>query len=67
VFDTINVITGPLAVTEQFKRAASIVLRDSTVTGSPVAAIVTITAFVAILTFVVAATARQRMRSALND
>jgi ABC-2 type transport system permease protein len=67
VFDTINVITGPLAVTEQFKRAASIVLRDSTVTGSPVTAIVIVAAFVVILTFVVAATARQRMRSALND
>ena len=67
VFDVINVITGPLAVTEQFKRAASIVLRDSTVAGSPVAAIIIVVAFVAILTFVLAATARQRMRSALND
>ncbi len=67
IFDAINVFTGPLAVTEQFKRAASIVLHDSSVTGSPVGAIVVLITFVAVMTFLVAATPRQRLRSALND
>lgn len=67
VFDVINVVTGPLAVTEQFKRVAGILLLDSSATGSPVVGTVIVAAFVAFLAFVVAATARQRLRSALND
>lgn len=67
VFDVINLITGPLAVTEQFKQAAAVLLRDSSVTGDPAAGTITVAAFVVILTLVVAATTRDRMRSALND
>lgn len=67
IFDTINIFTGPLAVTEQFKRAAGIVLQDSSVTGSPLRAIIVLAVFVAVLSLVVAATSRQRLRSALND
>ncbi len=67
VFDIINVFTGPLAVTEQFKRAASIVLQDNTVTGSALGATAILVLFVAVLTFIVASTPRARLRSSLNE
>ncbi|MET4705912.1 ABC transporter permease [Frigoribacterium sp. UYMn621] len=67
IFDVINVVTGPLAVTEQFKRAAGIVLQDSSVTGSPEGPIIVLVTFLAVMTLLVVATPRKRLRSALND
>lgn len=67
IFDTINLFTGPLAVTEQFKRAASIVLRDDSVTGSPTGAILVLVVFVVVLAAIVVATPRPRLGSSLND
>ena len=67
IFDTINLFTGPLAVTEQFKRAASIALQDSSVTGTATGAVIVLISFVAILTFLVLATPRTRLGSTLND
>lgn len=67
LFHVINLFTGPLAVTEQFKHAAGILLQDSAVTGSPFGAIVILALFVLILTGIVAATPRARMRSSLDD
>ena len=67
IFDIINVVTGPLAVTEQFKRAAGIVLQDGSVVGSPAGPIIVLVAFLAVMTVLVAATPRKRLRSALND
>lgn len=67
IFDTINVFTGPLAVTEQFKRAASIVLQDSSVTGSATGAVLVLIIFVVVLATIVAATPRARLGSPLND
>ena len=67
IFDVINVFTGPLAVTEQFKRAAGIVLQDSAVTGSPATAIIVLILFLAVMVALVAATPRKRLRSPLND
>ncbi len=67
IFDAVNVITGPLAVTEQFKRAASIVLQDSTVTGSPTGAVVVLVTFLVAMTVLVALTPRRRLRRGLNE
>jgi ABC-2 type transport system permease protein len=67
IFDIINVFTGPIAVTEQFKRAAGIVLQDSSVTGSPAGAIIALVIFLAAMVFLVGATPRKRLRSTLND
>ncbi len=67
IFDTVNSFVGPFAVTEQFKHAAGVVLQDGAVTGSPVLAISLLIAFVALLTVLVAATPRQRLRSPLHD
>jgi ABC-2 type transport system permease protein len=67
IFDIVNVITGPLAVTEQFKRAAGIVLQDSSVTGSPVGPVTVLVAFLAVMTLLVVVTPRRRLRRALND
>ncbi|HMM83310.1 MAG TPA: ABC transporter permease [Terrimesophilobacter sp.] len=67
IFDTINLFTGPLAITEQFKRAASIVLKDSTVTGSVTAATLVLLIFLVVLIFFVAATPRTKLGSPLDD
>jgi ABC-2 type transport system permease protein len=67
IFDIINVFTGPLAVTEQFKRAAGIVLQDSAITGSPTTAIIVLIVFLAVMAVLVAVTPRRRLRSPLND
>lgn len=66
-FDVVSVITGPLSVTEQFKRASSIVLQDTTVTGDAASSILILLAFLAVMTVVVVATPRNRMRSGLNE
>lgn len=66
-FDVVSVITGPLSVTEQFKRASSIVLQDTTVTGDAASSIIILLAFLAVMTVVVVATPRNRMRSGLNE
>ncbi|EPD83154.1 MULTISPECIES: ABC transporter permease [unclassified Microbacterium] len=67
VFDAINLVTGPFAVTEQFKHASAILLRDATTTGDPVPGVIAVAVFVVVLALAVATTTRERMRSALND
>ena len=66
-FDIVSTITGPLSLTEQFKRASSIILQDTTVTGDPTSSIVILLVFLAVMMVVVAATPRNRMRSGLNE
>ena len=66
-FDVVSTITGPLSLTEQFKRASSIVLQDTTVTGDAASSILILLAFLAVMTVVVVATPRNRMRSGLNE
>ncbi|TFD21378.1 ABC transporter permease [Cryobacterium sp. TMS1-13-1] len=66
-FDLIGAVTGPFAITEQFKRAASIVLRDDSVTGSPWLSILLLVAAFLALTWIVVVTPRRTLRSGLND
>ncbi|MBG6215071.1 MAG: ABC transporter permease [Cryobacterium sp.] len=66
-FDLVGAITGPFAITEQFKRAASIVLRDDSVTGSPLASIVLLVSVLIAIAWVVVVTPRRTLRSGLNE
>lgn len=66
-FDIVSTITGPLSLTEQFKRASSIVLQDTTVTGNATSSILILLAFLAVMTVIVVATPRNRMRSGLHE
>ncbi len=66
-FDLVSVLTGPLSVTEQFKRASSLVLRDSTVTGDATSSVLILLAFLVVMVVVVVLTPRARMRSGLNE
>ena len=66
-FDIVSTITGPLSLTEHFKRASSIILQDTTVTGDPVPSILILLTFLAVMTVIVVATPRKRMRSGLNE
>ena len=66
-FGSINLITGPFAVNEQFKQAAGLALHDSSVTGNPGMAITVLTLFVVLLGILVARVPRPRLGKALND
>ncbi|MDH6238529.1 ABC transporter permease subunit [Cryobacterium sp. CG_9.6] len=66
-FDLVSAITGPLSVTEQFKRAASILLQDNNVTGDPLLSVVILIAFFIVAATVVVLTPRRRLRSALDN
>lgn len=66
-FDVLSAITGPLSVTEQFKRIGSILLEDPSVTdGGPLAVVVLLVAFGAMLAAVLTSS-RRRMRRPLDD
>ncbi|WP_309620325.1 ABC transporter permease [Salinibacterium sp.] len=66
-FDVLSAITGPLSVTEQFKRASSIILQDTTVTGDAAPSVVVLIAFLVVMVALVITTPRARMRSALHE
>ncbi len=66
-FDIVSTITSPLSLTEQFKRASSIILQDTSVSGDPTSSIVILSAFLVVMTVAVVATPRIRMRSGLNE
>lgn len=66
-FDVVSAITGPLSVTEQFKRAASILLQDSTVTGDATSSVLILLVFLGAMTIIVCVTPRRRLRSGLNE
>ncbi|WP_104131500.1 ABC transporter permease [Cryobacterium sp. M91] len=66
-FDLISAVTGPFAITEQFKRAASIVLRDDSVTGSPWLSILLLLAVLVAMTWIVVVTPRRTLRTGLNE
>ncbi|MDJ0337961.1 ABC transporter permease [Cryobacterium sp. PH31-O1] len=66
-FDLIGAVTGPFTITEQFKRAASIVLRDDSVTGSPWLSILLLVAVLIAMTWIVVVTPRRTLRSGLNE
>ncbi|MDJ0349919.1 ABC transporter permease [Cryobacterium sp. PH29-G1] len=66
-FDLIGALTGPFAITEQFKRVASIVLRDDSVTGNPVASILLLLAVLIAMIWIVVVTPRRALRSGLNE
>jgi ABC-2 type transport system permease protein len=66
-FDVVAAITGPLSITEQFKRASSILLQDTSVTGDPTSSVIVLVAFLMVMTIVVVTTPRNRMRSGLNE
>jgi ABC-2 type transport system permease protein len=66
-FDVIATVTGPLSLTEQFKRASSIILQDTTVTGDATSSVLILLAFLAVMMALVVATPRKRMRSGLNE
>lgn len=66
-FDAVSAITGPLSITEQFKRASSIALGDTTVTGSAVSSVLIVLVALIAMTVVVASTRRDRLRGALHE
>jgi len=66
-FDFVSMVTGPLSVTEQFKRASSIILQDTTVTGDATSSTLILLAFLTVMTVIVVATPRNRMRSGVNE
>lgn len=66
-FDFVSTITGPLSITEQFKRASSLILQDTTVTGNAGVSILVLLLFLVVMAVIVVATPRNRMRSALNE
>jgi ABC-2 type transport system permease protein len=66
-FDIVSVVTGPVSVTEQFKSASGIILQDTAVTGNAAFSILILLGFLAVMTVVVVATPRRRMRSGLNE
>lgn len=66
-FDVVSAITGPLSVTEQFKRASSIILHDTTVTGGVLSSVLILVAFLVVMTVIVAVTPRNRMRSGFHE
>jgi ABC-2 type transport system permease protein len=66
-FDVVSAITGPLSITEQFKRAGSILLQDDNVSGSPGSSVAILLGFLIVAVVVVVLVPRQKLRSALND
>ena len=66
-FDIVSTITGPLSLTEQFKRASSLVLQDPTVTGDATSSVLILLAFLVVMTAIIVSTPRNRMRSGLNE
>lgn len=65
-FALVSALTGPLSVTEQFKRASGIILQDSTVTGDATTSVLILLSFLVVMSIVVVSTPRARMRSGLN-
>jgi len=66
-FDLVGALTGPFALTEQFKRAASIVLGDDSVTGNPASSVLLLLAFLIAMTWIVVVTPRRTLRSGLHE
>lgn len=66
-FDVVAALTSPFAITEQFKRAASLVLRDDSVTGSPLLSILVLAAVLVVMTWIVLVTPRRILRKSLNE
>lgn len=66
-FGAIRVVTGPLAITEQFKQAAGFALHDSSVVGSPGTAIIVLVVFVVVLGVLLARVPRARLGRSLDD
>jgi len=67
-FDVVASITGPLSVTEQFKKASSIILGDASATaGDAVGGVLSVVAFLIVMTVIVVTTPRPRLRSRLNE
>ncbi|MCU1545239.1 MAG: hypothetical protein JWP30_339 [Homoserinimonas sp.] len=66
-FDVLSAITGPLSITEHFKRAGSILLRDSNVSGSAGSSVAILLGFLVIAVVVVVLVPRQKLRQTLND
>ncbi|KFF58671.1 hypothetical protein JF66_16810 [Cryobacterium sp. MLB-32] len=66
-FDVVGTLTGPFAITEQFKRAASILLRDDSVTGSPAVSVLVLVTVLIAMTWIVVVTPRRTLRSGLNE
>lgn len=66
-FDILAAITGPLSVTEQFKRAANALLNNAGAVGDAALGTAVLLVFVGVLAGIVASSSRTRLRSDLND
>lgn len=66
-FDTLNMVLGPLSITEQFKTASGVILNDPLVTGGMPLALVVIALAVVAGIIASLATSRDRIRGALRD
>jgi len=66
-FDVVATVTGPLAITEQFKHSAGLILGDASATGNLAPGVILIASALAAVTVAVVSTPRQRLRRALNE
>jgi ABC-2 type transport system permease protein len=66
-FDFLSALTAPVAVTEQFKRAAGALLQDPAATGNAVASALGLVVFLLVMAIAITVTPRARMRRPLDD
>lgn len=66
-FDLAAAITGPLAVTEQYKRAGAFLLEDPSASGSAALATLIVVALLVLMVGLVAAVPRRRLGRNLDD
>ncbi|WP_210509232.1 ABC transporter permease [Naasia sp. SYSU D00057] len=66
-FDAVAAVTGPLAVTEQYKRAAGVLLQDRNAQAGDWTGALVVAAALLILVLVLAVTPRRRLRRPLDE
>lgn len=66
-FTVLSTVTGPLAITEQFKTSASILLQNNLVAGSAVPGFLTLTVFLLAGVIAITLIPRRKIRSSLHD
>lgn len=66
-FSLLSTLTGPLAITEQFKTAASVLLQNELVTGNAITGLTILTVFLLAGVITIAVIPRRKIRSSLHD
>ncbi len=66
-FSALSSLTSPLAITEQFKTTASVLLQNDLVTGSAGAGVLAVTVFLVAGVIAIGVIPRRKIRSSLHD